>query len=78
MLYFLGVEVANKMTTLNIENDCYRESMKMRFCAMCKGETHSGPCSGYCTNTTKYCLAHHTELSAQWDNYVGKWILLWF
>lgn len=30
------------------------------------------PCSNYCLNVMKGCLAHHSELDVEWNNFVGE------
>lgn len=44
----------------------------MSACPICSGLGEVKPCSGYCLNVFKGCLAHHADLGAEWDNYVGK------
>ncbi|KAJ8916167.1 hypothetical protein NQ315_016306 [Exocentrus adspersus] len=65
-----GADAANMLTALGIDEECYRESTKMRYCGACKAENGLGPCPGYCSNTMQACFRYHTEFSTIWDNFV--------
>lgn len=67
-----AVDSVERLVALNIESECYKESVKMRFCGICKGVSSATPCTDYCTNVMQFCLKHHIEISTEWDNLVGK------
>lgn len=51
---------------------CSRALMKMMYCPHCHGLTRTLPCSNFCLNTMKGCLAYHAELNLVWNEYIGK------
>ncbi|XP_074042910.1 glypican-6 isoform X2 [Leptinotarsa decemlineata] len=65
-----GADAAERLTALRIEEGCFRESARMRYCGTCQGGGVLGPCSLYCTSTMQECLKYHMELSPYWDNFV--------
>lgn len=69
-----GSDAANNLANLGVDDECYRESTKMRYCGACRAENGIGPCPTYCSNTMQACYRYHTEFSAIWDNFVGKFI----
>ncbi|KAG5878895.1 hypothetical protein JTB14_023554 [Gonioctena quinquepunctata] len=65
-----GAVAAGRLGDLKVDEECYRESTRMRFCGVCKAEGEAGPCSLYCTATMQGCMRYHVELSSYWDNFV--------
>lgn len=65
-----GADAANDLANLGVDEECYRESTKMRYCGACKAENGIGPCPTYCSNTMQACYRYHTEFSTIWDNFV--------
>ena len=45
---------------------------KMNSCPACQGFPELRPCSNYCINVMKGCLAFHIETQDMWDKFVGK------
>ena len=52
--------------------ECERAVKKMRTCSACQGLPDFKPCSGYCINIMKGCLAYHGEVNDNWNEYIGK------
>lgn len=67
-----GADAANRLAELDVDDDCYKDSARMRFCGICRGEGDARPCSLYCTNTMRDCFKYHMRFSEFWDNFVGK------
>ena len=44
----------------------------MSNCPACQGLPEVRPCSGYCINVMKGCLAFHAELNESWGKFIGK------
>ena len=44
----------------------------MSNCPACQGLPEVRPCSGYCINVMKGCLAFHAELNESWVKFIGK------
>ncbi|XP_050514744.1 glypican-6 isoform X1 [Diabrotica virgifera virgifera] len=65
-----AAEAADRLGELKVGEECYRESAKMRYCGICKGEDGGVPCSPYCISTMQNCLKYHTEVSSYWDNLI--------
>ena len=52
--------------------ECERAVKKMRTCSACQGLPDFKPCSGYCINIMKGCLAYHGEINDSWNEYIGE------
>ncbi|CAH1102437.1 unnamed protein product [Psylliodes chrysocephalus] len=65
-----AAEAAERLGELKVGEECYRESAKMRYCGVCKGEDGGVPCSMYCIATMQKCLRYHTEVSNYWDTLI--------
>ncbi|KAJ8911535.1 hypothetical protein NQ315_005905 [Exocentrus adspersus] len=73
-----GVEVLNTTDTLLIDEhgtgniECHDALVKMTYCPRCQGMSkHTKPCSGYCLNVLRGCLAKYVaELDLPWNGYV--------
>lgn len=46
--------------------------MKLMYCAHCRGMSSVKPCSNYCRNVLKGCLANQADLDPEWRNLIGK------
>ena len=54
------------------KEECVRALTKMSNCPACQGLPEVRPCSGYCINVMKGCLAFHAELNESWGKFIGK------
>lgn len=52
--------------------ECSRAVMKLLYCAHCLGVPGARPCSDYCRNVLKGCLANQADLDAEWRNLLGE------
>lgn len=53
-------------------DECATALTKMTSCSACQGISNAKPCSSYCLNVMKGCLAYHAELGLSWDKFIGK------
>lgn len=73
-----GTEVLNTTDTLLIDErgssngECHNALVRMTYCPKCLGMTkHTKPCSGYCLNVLRGCIAKYVaELDSPWNGYV--------
>ncbi|KPP77807.1 hypothetical protein Z043_102740 [Scleropages formosus] len=66
----LGIEVINTTDHLQYTKECRRALLKMLYCPHCQGLTRSKPCTGYCLNVMRGCLASVAEVDAHWREFV--------
>ena len=67
-----GHKILAKILKIAPKDRCVEALTKMSGCPACQRLPAIRPCSGYCLNVMKGCLAHHTELADSWDRFVGK------
>lgn len=48
--------------------------MRLSFCPLCRGTPALKPCSGFCLNVMKGCLASTTEMDSEWERYLGEMV----
>lgn len=76
--FHTGAEVLNTTDTLLIDEhgtsnaECHDALMRMTYCPKCLSMTkHTKPCSGYCLNVVRGCIAKYVaELDLPWNGYV--------
>ena len=66
-----GKKLLAKILKIPPREKCVEALTKMTSCPACQGLPAIRPCSNYCSNVMKGCLAYHTELSDSWDKYIG-------
>merc|ERR1719273_841952 len=69
-----GKRVVQKILKIPPKDECVEALTKMTSCPACQGLPEIRPCSSYCSNVMKGCLAHHAELGDSWDKYVDSLI----
>jgi len=69
-----GKKILAKIMEIPPRDKCVEALTKMTSCPACQGLPAIRPCSGYCQNVMKGCLAYHTELSDSWDKYIDNLI----
>lgn len=52
--------------------ECEKASMKLIYCPHCRGLASAKPCSSYCANVMKGCLANQADLDPEWQNLIGE------
>ncbi|XP_067143057.1 glypican-5 isoform X2 [Centruroides vittatus] len=66
----LGVEVANSTEHLEINTECSKSLFRLTYCAHCHSLVDAKPCSGFCLNVIRGCLAGVAELDQPWNGYI--------
>jgi len=69
-----GKKVLSKILKIPPKDKCAEALTKMTSCPACQGLPAIRPCSSYCLNVMKGCLAYHAELSDSWDKFVDSLI----
>ncbi|XP_077153285.1 glypican-6 [Ranitomeya variabilis] len=72
----LGREVANKVSKLSPNAGCLRALLKMLYCPYCRGMPNLKPCTNYCLNVLKGCLANQADLDIEWNLFVDAMLLV--
>lgn len=52
--------------------ECKNALMKLVYCPHCRGLASVKPCSNYCSNVMKGCLANQADLDPVWKDLIGK------
>ncbi|CAL8306311.1 unnamed protein product [Lota lota] len=63
-------EVVKKVSQVSLSPECVRALMKLVYCPHCQGLASVKPCSNYCSNVMKGCLANQADLDAEWQNLI--------
>ncbi|KAG7268178.1 hypothetical protein CRUP_025422 [Coryphaenoides rupestris] len=63
-------EVVKKVSQVSLSPECVRALMKLVHCPHCRGLASTKPCSNYCSNVMKGCLANQADLDAEWQNLI--------
>ncbi|KAA0718681.1 Glypican-1 Secreted glypican-1 [Triplophysa tibetana] len=61
-------EALRKVSQVSLSTECVRAVMKMTYCPHCNGVAFAKPCSNYCKNVMKGCLANQADLDSEWRN----------
>lgn len=46
--------------------------MKLVYCGQCRGLGDLKPCTDYCSNVIKGCLANQADLQPEWEILIGE------
>ncbi|KAJ8274580.1 hypothetical protein COCON_G00092050 [Conger conger] len=63
-------EVVRKVSQVPFSPECMRAIMKLTHCPHCRGMSSTKPCTNYCRNVMKGCLANQADLDTEWRNLV--------
>ncbi|XP_076363253.1 glypican-5-like isoform X2 [Tachypleus tridentatus] len=66
----LGLEVINTTDYKELETECHKALVSMIYCAYCQSSMAEKPCSGYCLNVARGCLAQVAELDHPWSEFI--------
>ncbi|XP_055492786.1 glypican-6-like [Leucoraja erinacea] len=72
----VGREVANRVSKVIPALGCIRALMKMMYCPYCRGVPTVKPCSNYCLNVMKGCLANQADLDTEWNLFIDAMLLV--
>lgn len=67
----VGIEVISTTDHMVFRPECNNGLTKLVYCSQCSGYAKAKPCSGYCLNVVRGCLAHVAELDQPWSDYVS-------
>ncbi|KAG7242308.1 hypothetical protein INR49_023984 [Caranx melampygus] len=67
-------EVVRKVSQVSLSPECLRALMKLVYCPHCRGMASVKPCSSYCSNVMKGCLANQADLDPEWQNLIDTMI----
>ncbi|CAG5132697.1 unnamed protein product, partial [Candidula unifasciata] len=66
----IGRDVVSTVMEIAPSDACVKAIVRMTYCPYCRGLTSTKPCSNYCLNTMKGCLAQHADLNDVWNAYI--------
>ncbi|XP_043102511.1 glypican-6-like isoform X2 [Puntigrus tetrazona] len=72
----VGREVANRVAKVNISPGCSKALTKMLYCPYCGGMPGLKPCSNYCQNVMRGCLANQADLDPEWNLFIDAMLLV--
>ncbi|XP_071342544.1 glypican-1 isoform X1 [Trachinotus anak] len=67
-------EVVRKVSQVSLSPECMKALMKLIYCSHCRGMASVKPCSNYCSNVMKGCLANQADLDPEWQNLIDTMI----
>uniref|UniRef100_A0A673C741 Glypican-1 n=1 Tax=Sphaeramia orbicularis TaxID=375764 RepID=A0A673C741_9TELE len=67
-------EVVRKVSQVSLSPECGKALMKLVYCPHCRGMPSIKPCSNYCSNVMKGCLANQADLDSEWQNLIDTMI----
>ncbi|XP_026179553.1 glypican-1-like [Mastacembelus armatus] len=67
-------DVVRKVSQVSLSSECIRALMKLVYCPHCRGLASVKPCSNYCSNVMKGCLANQADLDPEWHNLIDTMI----
>uniref|UniRef100_A0A1A8Q9I2 Glypican-1 n=1 Tax=Nothobranchius rachovii TaxID=451742 RepID=A0A1A8Q9I2_9TELE len=62
------VNVVRIVGQVKLNQVCAKAIMKMTYCARCETMSSAMPCSNYCINVMKGCLANQADLNTEWTH----------
>ncbi|XP_026861305.2 glypican-1 [Electrophorus electricus] len=71
-------EVVRKVSQVPLSPECNRAIMRLVYCPHCRGLGSIKPCSNYCRNVMKGCLANQADLDTEWQNLVDTMLQVAF
>ncbi|XP_040896309.1 glypican-1-like isoform X1 [Toxotes jaculatrix] len=67
-------DVVRKVSQVSLSPECTKALMKLVYCPHCRGLASVKPCSSYCSNVMKGCLANQADLDPEWQNLIDTMI----
>ncbi|XP_048845169.1 glypican-1-like [Brienomyrus brachyistius] len=61
-------DVVRKVSQVPLSPECARAIMRLTYCPHCRGLGGVKPCTRYCRNVMKGCLANQADLDPEWTN----------
>ncbi|XP_027693820.1 glypican-4 [Vombatus ursinus] len=69
-------DVINKVSVVNPTTSCSHALLKMTYCSHCRGLVTVKPCSNYCSNVMRGCLANQGDLDSEWNNFIDAMLMV--
>ncbi|XP_026873240.2 glypican-5 isoform X2 [Electrophorus electricus] len=69
--FVAGNHAVNSTEAVMLSRECSRALVRMLYCPHCRGLTLIRPCTPYCLNVMRGCLASLTEMDAPWRRYMA-------
>lgn len=66
----VAADIVKNMQNMTLTDPCHTAVAKMSHCPACSGFGELKPCSDYCTNVMKGCLAYHSQLDSHWNTFI--------
>ncbi|XP_015237351.1 PREDICTED: glypican-1-like [Cyprinodon variegatus] len=70
----VSADVVNKVSQVAFAEECSKALMKLVYCPYCRGFGSVKPCSNYCSNVMKGCLANQADLDPVWQELIDTMI----
>uniref|UniRef100_H3DL44 Glypican-1 n=1 Tax=Tetraodon nigroviridis TaxID=99883 RepID=H3DL44_TETNG len=70
----VSADVVRKVSQVSLSPECVKALMKLVYCPHCRGIASVKPCSSYCSNVMKGCLANQADLDPEWQNLIDTMI----
>ncbi|XP_033894118.1 glypican-1 [Acipenser ruthenus] len=68
----MASDVVRKVAQVPLSPECTRAIMKLTYCPHCRGLPSIKPCTNYCRNVMKGCLANQADLHTEWRSFVDS------
>ncbi|KAM4739183.1 glypican-1-like [Anableps anableps] len=70
----VSADVVKKVSQVSLAEECSKALMKLVYCPHCHGLASVLPCSNYCSNVMKGCLANQADLDPVWQGLINTMI----
>lgn len=70
----VSADVVKKVSQVPLGEECKNALMKLVYCPHCRGLASVKPCSNYCSNVMKGCLANQADLDPVWKDLIDTMI----
>lgn len=72
----VSADVVKKVSQVSLGPECSKALIKLVYCPHCRGLASVKPCSSYCSNVMKGCLANQADLDPEWQSLIDTMILV--
>uniref|UniRef100_A0A1A7XQ78 Glypican-1 n=1 Tax=Iconisemion striatum TaxID=60296 RepID=A0A1A7XQ78_9TELE len=63
-----AADVVRVVGQVKLSQECAKAIMRMTYCPRCRSMSSAKPCSNYCSNVMKGCLANQADLNPEWTH----------
>lgn len=64
------LETLNTTESLILDDQCRNAMARMQYCSHCRYILHAKPCTGYCLDVMRGCLAGLSEIGPEWNDII--------